>query len=154
MTIYKCDKCEKVFNHRNDYRKHSNRKNPCLITIENKNKEKTQKIPIDFGCPKCNKVFNRKYNLNRHILYYCNTKIDPGNKEQNNFPFVDTNNNDFLGVLNENDSIRYDDIEINSILISAKSLAHTPKTNKKKYVCEHCKNKFTRMDSLKKHLNG
>ena len=30
MVLYKCDRCEKEFKYKNDFRRHINRKNPCI----------------------------------------------------------------------------------------------------------------------------
>ncbi len=36
MVSYKCDRCNKIFTHKNDYRRHINRKNPCKQILHKK----------------------------------------------------------------------------------------------------------------------
>jgi uncharacterized C2H2 Zn-finger protein len=42
MVIYKCDRCNKVFNHKGDYTKHLNRKFKCEPAIIKKNDSRFQ----------------------------------------------------------------------------------------------------------------
>jgi len=58
--VYKCDRCNKIFNHTGDYKKHLARKNPCEI-IKNKLNDMGPK------CNYCNKIFYSNSNLYRHI---------------------------------------------------------------------------------------
>lgn len=99
---YKCDKCDKLFRHLGDYKKHLKRKKPCKKTNHNDtddmnlsttsqikshcdNTEIVLKIadnnslsPLE--CYACGKVFTRKDNLMRHLDKVCTAK----NKIKNN----------------------------------------------------------------------
>jgi hypothetical protein len=71
MKDYICNRCNKEFKYKQNYKRHINKKNPC-------------KIEEYYKCDTCNKEFDRKYNYERHmkdvcmkdILYcqYCNKK--------------------------------------------------------------------------------
>ncbi len=74
-VIYTCNKCNKTFNHKNDYRRHTNRKNPCLKSI-------TDSI-VSTNCPKCNKDFINKYTLRRHMIDFCEIKDGSQNGQEN-----------------------------------------------------------------------
>jgi len=55
--LYKCEKCNKIFNRKSTYDTHMMRKNPCKIDIN-----------INNTCSICNKSFTQKYNLNKHAI--------------------------------------------------------------------------------------
>ena len=72
MKTFKCEKCNKIFHHKNDYEKHKNKKKPCkkeLIT------------EFDFECDFCDKLFSSKYNLDRHLSHYCKQKNNINNSK-------------------------------------------------------------------------
>ncbi len=73
MVSYKCNTCKKQFTHKNDYRKHKNRKNPCSY--------KSETNTYSFECPECKKTYTSKSNLNRHIRNQCPSKISRKNNE-------------------------------------------------------------------------
>ncbi len=77
VNIYKCQRCGKVYDHKNNFRKHMNRKNPCKISEPSPIKE-VQINSQRFKCIDCNKIFTRKDNLKRHKSKYC--------KNNNNTP--------------------------------------------------------------------
>jgi len=66
MKIYKCQKCNKEYKNKYDYKRHLNRKKPCVSTQNDK---------ADFTCPKCGKLYSSKYNLKRHIDQYCKATL-------------------------------------------------------------------------------
>lgn len=70
MVTYKCDRCDKVYNHKGDYLRHLNRKKPCsdlgVTSIRPR-----QTIYSEFQCQNCQKMYHNKSNLNRHIQQYC-----------------------------------------------------------------------------------
>ena len=35
VVVYKCNKCNKIYGHKNDFQKHKNRKNPCNTELIN-----------------------------------------------------------------------------------------------------------------------
>lgn len=156
MTIqYKCDKCDKIFNHKNDYRKHITRKNKC--TSVNKGTKFTQNpvniIENDLICPNCNKSFSRNDSLKRHIANFCNVK--------NN---IDTNTVlDKYDIVDDLSHINiYDDDIVDVIEQPIKSKptknTHINSTHHKKthliYKCEYCEKIYSRKDSLTRHING
>ena len=61
MKMYKCDKCAKIFNHKNHHSQHISRKTSCKKIIN-----KPQ-----FECIKCSKTFARKFTLDRHLMNFC-----------------------------------------------------------------------------------
>lgn len=99
--VYECSDCGKVYNHKNDYKKHMFRKTPCsgrLYTryyyeiVEENNKEyyaclfcdnkyvskgnftkhlKTKHGDVTLVCHVCHKTFSNKYNLERHLKASC-----------------------------------------------------------------------------------
>ena len=74
--IYKCDRCDKLFNHKNDFRKHINRKNPCKLKISDQTN-----LQSKFECIKCNEIFLNIDNLNKHVSSFCNeNNIDNSKK--------------------------------------------------------------------------
>ena len=65
MPIYKCEKCNKEFSFKNDYRRHINRKFSCI----------KEKITYDFfECPRCHNHFNSIPLLQQHIDNSCPSK--------------------------------------------------------------------------------
>ena len=101
MADYKCMRCGFMTNHKNNFRKHLNRKFPCkpiLSNIDldfvktkynmNSKKLKTielisdvievkynnKKIPEKIECQYCNKKFTRKDSLTRHLKGRCKKK--------------------------------------------------------------------------------
>ena len=130
-SIYKCNRCNKVFNHKGDYKKHITRKNPCEAVVE---------LPkIDghrFECSKCHNIYSTKGNLVRHINDYCSSKckskcIDRGGSIENDnlIPIVPLSTE-----ANEKNTS-------NSLQKSINNLN-----------CPYCNKKFTRNDNLQRHL--
>jgi len=62
MVFYKCEKCNKEFNQKCNYISHINKKNPCINTNEDEDKN-----IIIYKCEKCNKEFKKKCNYITHI---------------------------------------------------------------------------------------
>jgi uncharacterized C2H2 Zn-finger protein len=62
MVFYKCEKCNKEFNQKCNYISHINKKNPCINTNEDEDKN-----IIIYKCDKCNKEFKKKCNYITHI---------------------------------------------------------------------------------------
>ena len=91
MVFYTCDKCHYTTEHKHNYIKHLNRKNPCIPQNDNMvttltNPHKPSQIPHktltnpsqiptnpnnDNDCIYCGKSFKRKDNLKRHMESYC-----------------------------------------------------------------------------------
>jgi Zinc finger, C2H2 type len=77
MVKYECKRCRKVFNHKGDYDRHMNRKNPCEeVKEEVKEAEAKEEVKnSELKCPFCEKEFKTKYNVSRHIKNnVCNAK--------------------------------------------------------------------------------
>lgn len=74
MVEYKCKKCSRIFNRKNDYDRHITKKNPC---------NKITNLPI-YNCETCDKKFTRKDNLTRHLKICKNTVINDIQKINNN----------------------------------------------------------------------
>lgn len=66
MVEYKCDTCNKLFFHKNDYQKHKNRKTKCS----------NREIP---KCPNCAIIFNSRTDLTQHLLDCRGSRKDSGN---------------------------------------------------------------------------
>ena len=104
-NLYRCIRCLKLFTHKNDFRRHINRKFKCEIIGKNN----TPKLEESFTCPKCNKTYSSKTNLNRHITGFCKM-----NNLMNNFTH---------DVLEDEDIYTYnieDDQDLNKYMISNK----------------------------------
>lgn len=78
MPTYECYKCDKKFNHKNNFRKHLNRKIPCT-------RKSTDENPL--SCSECNKKYSTKGNLKRHKIKCCKEKVI------NNLDILNTNSN-------------------------------------------------------------
>lgn len=100
--IYKCEKCDKIFNHKNHYSTHVNKKYPCNksyisppsstktpqsgqnvppISTKNRGKKlddgkKPPTIRKEARCVHCFSVFSRVDGLKRHLDGRCKTKND------------------------------------------------------------------------------
>src|SRR5438132_1580382 len=76
MVSYKCNRCDKIFTHKHDYERHTQRKNPCP--------QKT--VPENtFYCNNCGKAYDSIAKLNKHIQQTCSkNKIleDPEKEDQ------------------------------------------------------------------------
>jgi hypothetical protein len=74
MVKYICDKCNKYFDHKSNWIKHQNRKNPCMIN----------EIRYDikpYSCNYCNKSFTRIDNLYRHEKERCLSRLEYNNND-------------------------------------------------------------------------
>ena len=173
MVSYKCNTCNKIFFHKNDFRKHLNKKKTC----SDENKIYSQPIPQNgkkndpyFRCPVCDKTFTRRYNLNRHIYSCC--------PPQSGLNSVSNSEQPILNDSETSDSYSLTDSEIlqtpcfsEGIFYSAKI---PPKTTKKRellrqkppaqnvmssqiqmhlYRCVYCSKTFSRHDSLSRHIS-
>ncbi len=86
---YKCDRCGKSFDHKNDWRRHKNRKRACKISAHNLPIKLSKNSPQNdrsHECQWCHKTYKRNYHLTRHLDSYCKAKKDfeqNGQKGQN-----------------------------------------------------------------------
>nr|QBK89062.1 MAG: uncharacterized protein LCMiAC02_01550 [Mimivirus LCMiAC02] len=151
MVSYKCDKCNKIFTHKNDYRRHINRKRPCVpITKITKNlPENLPKNDRPYECSLCSKTYKLKHHLHRHIIQSCKAKTG----YHKNGKILESSEEDTstINYNNPNDSTNgvYDDQEY----IPPHKL-HKPHKNaqhKSQYTCEYCEKMFTRRDTLVRH---
>lgn len=149
MIIYKCSKCGKMFNHKNDYKKHLNRKTPCFKpTNLSENKQR-------FECSKCNKTYSSKSNLNTHIQSSCSGKL----KTREIFEMREKVSNTNVNI---NDDILNDDLTSisngqNQYCTRLHQNSTDPAPNdlltQKVHQCTYCNNTFTRSYSLKRHMD-
>jgi len=149
MVQYKCNRCNKIFTHKNDYNKHKNRKKPCKISVINSHKSSHKN-----ECSKCHKIYANRSNLNRHTKNYCTFKIDNKNYDYFEESIEKDIDTDDIGGVNDGSNYVYDDQEITIL-----KKPHKPhKTSQKKvrqsvHVCGYCKKEFTRYDNLMRHKN-
>lgn len=122
VTIYKCDKCNKVFNHKNDYRRHSNRKYPCFLP---------KKILPNFESPKIDDDNDSTLSTIHNNIESCSPKnFDP--HKTLNIP-----HNILTNCLIEKD-------KDNTISNSQMIVSNT-------FKCNNCNREFTRSDNLERH---
>lgn len=123
--MIKCNRCDKLFSYFSDFDRHRNRKNKCKIL--------SGKDPI-FECSKCNRTFSTKASLNRHIIQSCDNLIVKVNiiteTTQNNDN--DTNSDNIKNNINDSYDNNYNNIN--------------------RLKCKYCLKKFSRTDSLKRHI--
>ena len=94
MVLYKCDICNKEFKLRGDFKRHQNRKFPCLNLnpseskrihekstteegfreFESKRESKKNKSKTDNQCFYCKKFYSTSSNLHKHINNVCKIK--------------------------------------------------------------------------------
>jgi len=84
MVEYKCDRCGKIYNHKNNFRKHLNRKYPCIPIENNEDNHFENNENNDFEdhedsiknmCTFCHKTFSCKFSLTRHLKSSCSVRI-------------------------------------------------------------------------------
>jgi len=95
MVIYKCITCNKIFNHKNDFKKHLDRKNACTKT-NNGNETIAQNQKIYLTCQECGKIFNSQYNLNKHICYNQEIEKDVSQINRKTTPKLNPSKNVYL----------------------------------------------------------
>jgi len=133
--FYKCNRCSKIFTHKNDFRKHVSRKNRCKIVTEEHPLSESDR----FKCPKCDKAYSSKSNLTRHIKGFCN--VEPISQVDDDLIDISDNNG------------------ISDVSKSDKPVSHSDESNNKRIdsqnICSFCKKSFTRKDNLLRHrANG
>lgn len=158
--IYKCDKCNKTFHHKNDYKKHTMKKKSCIGNTQNYIKI-TQKNKKAFECSKCNKTYTRKDNLKRHIISFCKLKNN-FKGEIEDILLMERNDNSLNSIVDKNKTISISDkfkgnSSTNSSTNSSIKISPTteiPSIKKKLFNCQLCHKTFTRQDNLIRHQNG
>ena len=169
---YKCNKCNKTFNHKNDYNKHLKRKKPCNSKIINgKVDESTdifeKKIPQnDFErgkningyleCRGCGKSYSRRDNFNRHIMQFCKAQKVEEVLEDIQTKTQDKQSSDNLPSSKYSTKHDSTNSKYESVKIPVDSPQHPANSIKikKEYKCNYCNFIFTRSDSLNIHLNS
>ena len=147
MVEYKCNRCQKIFNKKSNYKYHINRKNPCKINSHNALTNDSQNV-LKYECHLCHKVLTRKSNLTRHINLYCKVKkierkIENTGRVQNDTIYIHDDND------NDNCNIVFDDQE--HIPPHKTHNPHKNAQHKSQYTCEYCHKMFTRRDTLTRH---
>ena len=137
--IYLCNRCGKSFNHKNDHRRHINRKNPC---------KKSKNI---HGCSHCHKVYSSRSNLNKHMRRSCKVLKDSikrinenENDENYNGKYISEQLLKKNGVtILEIDTIRggYSTNDNEDITITATTIIETLDD---KFHCPYCKKIFSK----------
>lgn len=148
INLYKCIRCSKLFTHKNDYRKHINRKFPC----ENISQHKSQKMRKPFRCDACNKTYTSTSSLKRHIRDFCNGKHNPeddSNDEDSiddyNLDIINNDNNTVLDKQNNNVSKN----ELGNVSKTIKSNINDKNINSNK--CCYCNKEFSKRSNLIRH---
>jgi len=141
MVEYICKRCNKRYNHKGEYDRHINRKNPCEHLEENvyaskieqielklaeiiKNPQKIAEIPKmeeKYICSFCVKTLSDKYGLQRHIKS-CKVKKQKEKTEEDKFQFM-------IDMINELKKVT--SVQINHIEELKKEIC-TDKINKTK----------------------
>ena len=106
MVSYTCNICDKVYNHKQDYKKHTKRKKRCEKNEKNNMKmseyKQTQIKDVNekekYICEYCNDEFVNKSSLTRHIKLYCKAKKQTEDKNEEFKNILDV---DALDVTNE-----------------------------------------------------
>ena len=127
MVTYICFECNKKFNHKNDYTRHTNRKSPCNKNIEiqmggtkhtntqaelinTQAKHKIAQIENHKNdshiCLFCRNEFINKSSLTRHIKLYCKTKKQHEKEKEDKF-------NELIQRIENNERYFKEEIEIN-----------------------------------------
>ena len=150
MTNYKCNKCRKIFNHKNDYRKHLNRKNTCkLLTKES----------YDFTCRECDKTYSSMSCLNRHIRDFHEQIGKKPKYSQNVLSSCAYNNETVLDNQNSIINRFKDDVKNNYSKNGnfTKNTQHFTQNEKKNIICgfkcNFCGKNFSRKYNLNRHID-
>ena len=152
VVEYKCNKCTKIFRNKYDYKRHCNIKRDCTKNI---NKFTPLKTHIEYKIIKDKSPVNFMDDRTSYIDSFNHDEINEIKK-----PIIILDNLKTTPILINDNLNQYN----NTILIDKNSndLDKTPKLNSnppeinkmKKITCEYCVKKFTRSDSLNRHLNG
>lgn len=123
MTIYKCKRCDKIFNQKYNYNRHINRKNQCsngnhkesqknhiksfekdTMDVQKNNLESFTKINNENVnmCKYCAKLFSTNSNYNRHMRYNCRKRKEIEEEKEGIFQ----------RLLNKIEAIEKENIEI------------------------------------------
>ena len=140
--IYKCEKCNKLFKQKNDYRRHINKKKPCFLNF---------KKECCFTCPHCNKTYKRNDNLQRHIDVSCKYN-DP---LKNNKSIKQSQNDNIKPILtnincNENTNSKHE--KSSNLNIAPDEILFPPKQFA--YKCNYCDSVFSKKYNLQRHENN
>lgn len=164
MVIYKCDKCNKVFDKKSNYDTHMARIYDCS-KYANVNIVKIQrgKFANKFKCPQCNKIYKSKDYVIEHINTSCKATVINIKNSVNDLKGSEINDLYDLHHLDEHkpNSLVGTDKTINfSTEITQKSELQPPKSELQPQItakslanqCKYCYKIFSRQDSLKRHL--
>ncbi len=87
MVTYKCDTCNKLFNHKGNFEAHKNRKKTCNFVVLDKNDFKQHKTTVIdnkcYTCSYCNRTFKHSQSVYKHIRENCmSVRKDKEEKEE------------------------------------------------------------------------
>ena len=166
MVLYKCNRCSKIFYHKNDYNKHIKRKNPCKINPHKLTQSGgfvPQKNGENLTCSGCNKTFSRQDTLTRHTMRYCKPKQQSENCAV--FPHSDLRTSpQYILYDYDNDQIVCSYDFRDDSVFSPQKPQKTLKTefspqktispiDEEDLICNFCQKTFTRNDNLIRHIN-
>jgi len=160
MVNYKCNKCNKEFNHRGHYDHHVyKRKKSCIKNnssiIPHKTSIKTQKIPQKFKCLNCDKSYTRKDNLTRHINGYCKSTKDKKIKILKNE--LSLGGSGMYNNINSSNDLDIYNGTLNKELKSESQKNHLESYNNQiesqLYICTYCGKIFNRNCNWNRHVN-
>ncbi len=158
MVVYKCPKCNKVFNHKSHFMHHINiRKKDCTTIktqIIDTNQLSLKMRSNDFKCLKCHKVFTRKYNLNRHIQQSCKGKINISKMSKNNSSLDSSSNRTTNNIFEHNNNNSYSNFKDRNSSEHKNEHKNEHKSGQKiinGFKCCHCDKMFTTKTSKYRH---
>ena len=154
MVTYKCDTCYKLFNHKGDFKRHLNRKFPCIEKPPQNLQNQAPKLCKKIVCSKCGKTYMRQDSLRRHVHTSCPGKslrtnsasISSQFQEEDVYPLAASENED-----------SYSDIDVEECNSSNSAPncsdgSGVGACNVGEYRCNFCGKTFTRNNNLNRHL--
>jgi hypothetical protein len=156
MVSYTCKKCNRVYNHKSNYTRHCNKKNPCKLTVKTNGPNKV--VVSNIICSICCKVFTSKSILIEHLNNNCeldNKLTDLHNENQQK---QSVNKKHIVETVLEDNKNDFPQFYHNSTVIShnlPQNSAKIPQNPTKtfSFECNFCNKQLSRKDSLMRHLD-
>jgi len=159
MVSYKCSRCGKIFNHKGDFTRHKNRKNPCKIKNKiSKNPKNPKSNPKQFhrpSCPECGKRYSSSSNLNKHIRRSCPVLKNKVKMVNFGSGLKDDLDIDDLICSDNNSIYEYhfsEDISDKRTQNEHKHELNEHKVISKSKICRYCAKEFTTKTSMYRHI--